>query len=197
MSKRQKTDKQLFNSLAKDFHELVSNKHLLRPAIEHFLNNVIDEITLGIIFDQHRKYKTNAYDLEIDENCDGYGNLELVAQNKLKKTLNCICPACKREYAATRFANHLRSCMGMGRKSRSCNASKRVVNSSKDRENSSSYGAAVSDDDDDPDWGSGEQRKKKKDKNKNRNTRGNFFIHIKLASKSWLLYIVIMILFIA
>lgn len=174
MSKRQKNDKQLFNNFAKDFHELVTNKQSLRNSVEHFLSNVIDEITLGIIFDQHRKYKTNAYDLEIDENCDeGYSNLELVAQNKLKKTLNCICPACKREYAAVRFASHLRSCMGMGRKSRSCNASKHVVNSSKDRENSSSYGAAVSDNDDDPDWGSGDQRKKKKDKNRNKSNRGN------------------------
>lgn len=173
MSKRQKSDKQLFSGLAKDFHELVSNKQLLRTSVEHFLNNVIDEISLGIIFDQHRKYKTNAYDLEIDENCDeGYGNLDLANQHKLKKTLNCTCPACKREYAASRFANHLRSCMGMGRKGRSCNATKRVTGSSKDRENSS-YEAAVSDNDDDPDWSSGDQRKKKKDKNRSRNNRGN------------------------
>lgn len=177
MSKRQKTDKQLFNNFAKDFHELVTNKQSLRTSVEHFLNNVIDEITLGIIFDQHRKYKTNAYDLEIDENCDeGYGNLDLLGQHKLKKRLNCICPACKREHAATRFASHLRTCMGMGRQSRSCNASKRAVSSSKDRENSSSYGAAVSDDDDDPDWGSGDQRKKKKDKNRNRSSRGKSFL---------------------
>lgn len=177
MSKRQKTDKQLFNTFAKDYHDLVTNKPALRHSVEQFLNNVIDEITLGIIFDQHRKYKTNAYDLESDENCDeGFGSLcgrEFVGQHKLKKSLNCICPACKRKFAATGFAAHLRSCMGIGRKIRSCNASKKNVSNSKERENSS-YGNAVSDDDDDPDWGSVDQRKKKKDKNKNRNSRGKY-----------------------
>lgn len=177
MSKRQKTDKQLFSGLTKDFHEFIHNKQCLRTSLENFLNNVVDDITLGIIFDQHRKYKTNAYDLDVEENSDESNNsLELVAQHKLKKTLNCICPSCKREYAASRFASHLRKCMGMGRKSRSCNASKRVTSNSKDRENSSSYGTIVSDNDDDPDWGSGDQRKKKKDKNRNRNYRGEFIV---------------------
>lgn len=172
MSKRQKTDKQICNTFAKEFHDLVSNKQLLRSSLEHFLNNVIDEITLGIIFDQHRKYKTNAYDLEIDENCDeSFDGLIELGQPKLKKTLTCICPVCKRKIGTFLFAPHLRTCMGMGRKGRSCNASKRNANNTIDRDNAS-YGAAVSDNDDDPDWVSADQRKKKKDKTRNRTSRG-------------------------
>lgn len=180
MSKRQKTDKQLFIGLAKEFHELVGSKQSLRTSAENFLNNVIDELTLGIIFDQHRKYKTNAYDLEVDENTDEvYTDLDPI-QHKMKKTLNCICPACKKEWPADKsFARHLRTCMGLGgRQSRSCNVAKQLASNSKERENPSSYGTTVSDDDDDPDWGSGEQRKKKKEKNRNRNSRGNLFYSI-------------------
>lgn len=184
MSKRQKSDKQLFNGLAKDFHELVSNKQTLRNSVENFLHNLIDEIMVGIIFDQHRKYKTDAYDLEMDENkdeviCDG-GYDDNLGLTNLKSKRTCICPSCKRKFAAgVKFAGHLRTCMGLGRngKSRTCNASKRIASISKERESSSSYGRNISDDDGDPDWGSGDPRKKKRDKTKNRNNRGMYLQH--------------------
>lgn len=168
MSKRHKPEKLLFNNLAKDFHELVSNQQALRTSVENFLNNIIDELTLGIIFDLHRKYKTNAYDLDVDESCDeGYADLESLSQHKLKKPQDCVCPNCDRAVAATHFAPHLEACMGMGRTSRLRNAARRVASNSKDRENSA-YGGIASDDDDDDDadWGSRDRRKKKKDKKK-------------------------------
>jgi len=34
-----------------------------------------------------------------------------------KKQLECICPHCQRNLAASRFAPHLEKCMGMGRNS--------------------------------------------------------------------------------
>lgn len=34
-----------------------------------------------------------------------------------KKQLECVCPNCKRNLAASRFAPHLEKCMGMGRNS--------------------------------------------------------------------------------
>lgn len=172
MSKRQKSEKHLFNNLAKDFHELVSNKQALRTSVEHFLNNLIDELTLGIIFDLHRKHKTNAYDLDVDESCDeGYADLESLAQHKLKKTQDCVCPNCDRAVAAIRFAPHLESCMGMGRTKKLRNASRRVANNSKDRENSN-YGGVPSDDDDDTDWEPGERQKKRREKNGSKKNRG-------------------------
>lgn len=54
----------------------------------------------------------------------------------------------------------------MGR-SRSRNASRRVANNSRERENSS-YTGVPSDDDDDLYWNSGDKRKKKKDRNGNK-----------------------------
>ena len=34
-----------------------------------------------------------------------------------KKQLECVCPNCQRNLAASRFAPHLEKCMGMGRNS--------------------------------------------------------------------------------
>lgn len=42
---------------------------------------------------------------------DVFGNLPA------KKQLECVCPECKRNLAASRFAPHLEKCMGMGRNS--------------------------------------------------------------------------------
>ncbi|XP_023016504.1 SAGA-associated factor 11 homolog [Leptinotarsa decemlineata] len=165
MSKKQKPDhKQVLTNLAKDLHELVSDKQKLRASVDNFLNNLIDELTLGIIFDQHRKYKTNAYDLDVADGCEEVesSEIDIFGQFNLKKTQDCVCPNCDRAVAATRFAPHLETCMGMGRVSRSRNATRRVASCSKDN---SSYGGLPSDDDDDGDWSSVERRKKKKDKN--------------------------------
>ena len=35
----------------------------------------------------------------------------------MKKQLECVCPNCSRNLAASRFAPHLEKCMGMGRNS--------------------------------------------------------------------------------
>ncbi|KAJ8925767.1 hypothetical protein NQ315_009615 [Exocentrus adspersus] len=174
MSKRQKPEhKQLFGSLAKDLHELVSNKQALRMSVENFLNSLIDEMTLGIIFDLHRKYKTNAYDLEVDDSCDDddSGDMDAFSQPNLKKIQDCNCPNCGRAMATIRFSSHLETCMGMGgRNSRSRNASRRAASNSNDRD--SSYSGIPSDDDDDADWNSGDRRKKKKEKNGGKKNRG-------------------------
>ncbi|EFA07309.1 SAGA-associated factor 11 homolog [Tribolium castaneum] len=166
MSKSQKLDdKQLLSKLAKDFHELVSNKEILRTSVESFLNNVIDELTLGIIFDLHRKYKTNAYevDMEEEEGDEEDAEADVFTQQDVKKTQDCVCPNCDRAVAATRFAPHLETCMGMGR-NRFRNATRRVASSTKERENSS-FSGVPSDDEDDMDWNSGNKRGKKKKRN--------------------------------
>lgn len=174
MSKRQKQDpSRILNSLAKDFHDLVNNKQALRVAVESFYNNVVDEITLGIIFDSHRKYKTNAYDMELEDSGDDNDDVDVdvFAQYNLKKAQDCICPHCDRSVAPTIFAKHLEGCMGIGRKS-SRYASRRVMTTSSDRDNSSYGGETPSDDDDDVWWNTGDRRKKKKDKNGMKKNRG-------------------------
>lgn len=51
----------------KEFHDIVIDKPVLRRTLEKFLNNMIDEITLGILFDEHRKAKINGFDLVGDD----------------------------------------------------------------------------------------------------------------------------------
>lgn len=51
----------------RDFHEIVTDKPVLRRTLEKFLNNMIDEITLGLIFDEHRKAKINGFNLNCDD----------------------------------------------------------------------------------------------------------------------------------
>lgn len=175
MSKSQKLDdKQLLSKLAKDFHELVSNKEILRTSVESFLNNVIDELTLGIIFDLHRKYKTNAYevDMEEEEGDEEDAEADVFTQQDVKKTQDCVCPNCDRAVAATRFAPHLETCMGMGR-NRFRNATRRVASSTKERENSS-FSGVPSDDEDDMDWNSGNKRGKKKKRNGSKKSKSNW-----------------------
>lgn len=176
MSKSPKLeDKQLLSKLAKDFHDLVSNKEVLRASVESFLQNTIDELTLGIIFDLHRKYKTKSYDIDLEEDegdDDEAGETDFFVQHDIKKTQECVCPNCDRAVAATRFAPHLETCMGMGR-NRFRNATRRVnsannstttttannnssTNHPKERETTSAN--VPSDDDDDMDWNPGSKR---------------------------------------
>ncbi|KAL3287347.1 hypothetical protein HHI36_001821 [Cryptolaemus montrouzieri] len=168
--------KELFGKLSKDFHEIVNNKQLLRTATEKFLNNLIDDLTLGVIFDIHRKAKTRAFDLdgegdgvEVEKGMD----IEIFSQYNIKKTQDCVCPYCDRAVAATRFATHLVKCMLDG-KSRQKNAARKVTvnNSSKEQENSY-RDSGVSDNEDDADWRPGDKRrKKKKDRNGKKRSKG-------------------------
>ncbi|KRT83373.1 hypothetical protein AMK59_4572, partial [Oryctes borbonicus] len=147
----------------KEFHEIINNKEILKRTTEKFLNNLIDDITIGIIFDAHRKFKTKAFNLDRDNSPteieDTPPNVDIFGQHNMKKTQECVCPNCDRAVAAPRFAPHLENCMGMGRV-RSRNV-RRVVNNNKDRDNSS-YTGIASDDEDDADWNSGDKRSRKK-----------------------------------
>lgn len=69
--------------------------------------------------------------------------LDVFGQVPMKKQLECICPNCQRNLAASRFAPHLEKCMGMGRSS-SRIANRRIANSGKD--------AGSDDDENDDDW---------------------------------------------
>ncbi|CAH0550175.1 unnamed protein product [Brassicogethes aeneus] len=174
MSKRPNPDrKQLFNSLAKDFHELVQNKHELKASINNFFYNLVDEMAIGIIFDLHRKYKTNAYELDDSQDEEENKDVDVFAEHNLKKTQECVCPNCDRAVAAIYFAPHLEKCMGMGRaSSRSRNATRRVVANNKDSDGGS-YSGVASDDDKDVNWNLGDKRRKKKTRNGSKKSKGS------------------------
>ncbi|XP_018327026.1 SAGA-associated factor 11 homolog isoform X2 [Agrilus planipennis] len=163
------------STLDRELHEVVSNKEMLSRAVEMFFDNIIDKILLGIVFDMHRKYKTNSFDPiseeippEIPEEAlytDIFGPLK-------KKVPNCLCPNCDRLVGAGRFAPHLEGCMGM-KESRTATrriASNNSVNSSKEKknENTANYGSTASDDEYNSDWDWGDKRRKKKYKNGNK-----------------------------
>lgn len=90
----------------KEFHEIVSNVDVLRRTTEKFLNNLIDDITLGIIFDMHRKFKMNTFNLDMDDmspnmNLDIETRTDIFNQSHVKKTMECMCPKCGKCVLAT------------------------------------------------------------------------------------------------
>ncbi|XP_022914051.1 SAGA-associated factor 11 homolog isoform X2 [Onthophagus taurus] len=150
-----------------DIKDVVNDPVQLRTLTEKLINSMIDQVTLGILFDAHRKHYTKTFNLDRDKSPEKMeplpSHVDIFGNHNLKKTEDCVCPICDRQVAALRFAPHLESCMGMGR-SRSRNV-RRVTNNNKERENSTFSGLG-SDDEDDADWNSNEKRsRKKKDRN--------------------------------
>ncbi|CAG9859651.1 unnamed protein product [Phyllotreta striolata] len=127
--------KQAFQRLANDFHDLVQNKQMLRSSVENFFDNLLDELTLGIIFDLHRRYKTDASFLDADELVEDM-EIDTLFQHRAKKAPECPCPVCHRAVETTEFAKHLAKCMGLS--TRRAPPRRAVV-----------YGVTMSDDDED------------------------------------------------
>nr|CAD7433540.1 unnamed protein product [Timema monikensis] len=145
----------------------MNNPELANQISEFILENLIDELTLGIIFHVHLEVKKGYVDgIEVsDEFVEGTDMDIFSQQAPPKKTLECVCPSCKHSLAASRFAPHLAKCMGMGRNS-SRIASRRIANNSKENV---TYGGMMSDDDDDADWTAGtDRRRRKRERNGNR-----------------------------
>lgn len=154
-------------SFDKEFHDIVSENINFSQTVERFLNNLIDDITLGIIFDIHRKFKTNGFSLDVDDfstseintqNMDTFGH-----RNKKKTQELCNCPHCDKVMAASKVAGHLAHCMGI-RKGRG-NSSRRTRVTNKESENPQPVNINSSDDDDDDaDWSPGKKKDRKKKK---------------------------------
>ncbi|XP_071943523.1 ataxin-7-like protein 3 [Antedon mediterranea] len=122
----------LLTAVSVDGSESIENPFL--PYTEDVFNEVLDEVTLGLCFEIHRSCKIGTFFLdEVDE--DSQKDYEIVQQEGLdvfgnppqKKQLECVCPNCDRNLAASRFAPHLEKCLGMGRNS-SRIASRRIAN---------------------------------------------------------------------
>lgn len=101
----------------------LSNPMSAEASAEALLNDLVDTVILGIVFEIHRAAKTGLVDKEegIAEEQNAFdiaeeGVGDIFGQQLAKKTVNPVCPNCKRSKAAVRFAKHLENCMGMGRK---------------------------------------------------------------------------------
>lgn len=110
----QDTRPNLFQRLTEDFQDMMSNKQVLRSCIEKFVDNLVDEFTLGVVFDLHRKFKTNAYCMEIQDDGeeDDPNKVEVLQQASVKNYQKFSCPNCDRTVAPLGFARHLSKCMG-------------------------------------------------------------------------------------
>ncbi|KAL1501146.1 hypothetical protein ABEB36_006530 [Hypothenemus hampei] len=155
-------DPNLFDHLLEDFHELMNDKQLLKNCVEKFFDNLVDEFTLGVIFETHRKYKTNAYCLVVNDGTDEDTLIKHEDYQQMKSVQKCGCPNCGHTVAPPKFGWHLAKCMGISDNNRPSRASRRAVTSKDIGDN---------DDECDEDWGS-RKSSKKKDKNGGKKTRG-------------------------
>ncbi|CAK8676647.1 uncharacterized protein LOC143445179 [Clavelina lepadiformis] len=112
----------------------------LQMYADHFLNEFLNEAILGVSYEVHRSLTKRTLFLDENGSDEDDTKYKIVVENGLdifgqaiggsKKHVECLCPNCNRNMAASRFAPHLEKCMGMGRNS-SRIASQRIANSGK------------------------------------------------------------------
>jgi SAGA-associated factor 11 len=112
--------------------------------IECIYQDLLEDVTLGIIFQVHRATKLG-YLEHINTETTSNNKLSNESDNIFEKQQHhhqqqhtpknqkyeCTCPNCDRNLVATRFAPHLEKCMGLGRNS-SRLASKKITSFSSD-----------------------------------------------------------------
>lgn len=148
-------------------------------AFTDVLNEMIDELSLGLCFEVHRSIKIGFHELaEKAENVpeeykivDQLG-LDIFGHGPGKRPMECVCPNCSRNMAASRFAPHLEKCMGMGRNS-SRIASRRLANTERLMDDNDED--LFLDDDWTINWDKRSGNKKKRDKNSNSPRRSKMF----------------------
>jgi len=110
----------------------------LKATLDSIVEELIDEVSLGVCFEIHRSCKVGSLFLnDFVEEVSGNDyalidrpGMDVLGQAPSKKNYECVCPNCQRNLAASRFAPHLEKCMGMGRNS-SRIASRRIANNQK------------------------------------------------------------------
>ncbi|XP_059171017.1 ataxin-7-like protein 3, partial [Physella acuta] len=143
-----------------------------RAVLDTIVEELIDEVALGLCFEIHRSCKVgNMFLNGIDDTSDteyaivDRPGVDVLGQVQSKKNYECVCPNCQRHLAAARFAPHLEKCMGMGRNS-SRIASRRIANNQKQGSDESGQ-----EDEHDNDWNYAPEskriRKLKKEKSSN------------------------------
>lgn len=105
-------------------------------VLDEYMMELIDEVTCGLCFEIHRSCKKGFFFLD-ESDAESLKQFQIVNKKGLdvfgqspsnKKQIECSCPNCHRNLAASRFAPHLEKCMGMGRIS-SRIASRRIASS--------------------------------------------------------------------
>lgn len=90
----------------KDFHGICHSSDVLKKACEKLIADIIDFHTLGLVFEQHKKWKTNAWDKEIVFDADKLNppplGVEIFGNGNMKKNLEVTCPNCQRVVAAVK-----------------------------------------------------------------------------------------------
>lgn len=109
------------NDLNAKFYEFMQNEGNADDAANYILDNLIEDVTMGFLFEFHHGMKTGLTDLLEGEKEDeepymivNSPECDVFGFSILKKTpdSNCSCPNCERPVSATRFAPHLEKCMG-------------------------------------------------------------------------------------
>uniref|UniRef100_A0A0B7AB00 SAGA-associated factor 11 homolog n=2 Tax=Arion vulgaris TaxID=1028688 RepID=A0A0B7AB00_9EUPU len=125
----------------------------LKATLDVLVEELIDEVSLGLCFEIHRSCKVGSLFLNgFDETSDteyaivDRPGVDVLGQIPSKKNYECVCPNCQRHLAASRFAPHLEKCMGMGRNSYRI-ARRRIANNQKQGSDESGQ-----DDENDNDW---------------------------------------------
>ncbi|XP_064644609.1 ataxin-7-like protein 3 isoform X2 [Lineus longissimus] len=146
---------------------MASESRRAQELYSEVMYDLIDEMTLGVCFETHRSAKIGTLflaDLDPESNIafktvDEKG-LDVFGQVPMKKQLECVCPSCSRNLAASRFAPHLEKCMGMGRNS-SRIASRRIARAGVKKENHSDNELQNSDDEQDFEWNDRKARRRR------------------------------------
>lgn len=122
------------NDSSKNSSNNTDNNQREQEGERRLIDSLIDDVIFCECLQVHRAAKMG---MIFTEACDemyrikeGSG-LDVFGQplNK-KKQLNCTCPQCGRNIAASRLAPHLEKCMGMGRLSARAASNKRDTSSS-------------------------------------------------------------------
>jgi SAGA-associated factor 11 len=104
---------------------MAEDAETIERFIETTLAELIDDTTLGVVFEIHRATRLGLLAIE-DGECNpnfpaapppqlqyllvDEPDLDVFGQPPMKKQHECVCPSCHRSLAASRFAPHLEKC---------------------------------------------------------------------------------------
>lgn len=141
--------------------KMSQDPNYINTATNIVYKKIIDDITMELIGEYYRAHKLGYSEylyLPLEGSNDGSLKTASEVENE-KKSEGIKCPNCSCPTGALRFVMHLESCMGLGGRSSSRVASKRIVNSNR----GNMYGNIPTDDEED-EWNISNERPSKPSK---------------------------------